>query len=605
MLLPSVPRWALFSLAICAATSSCNGQEREFSSLLPDSTVAYVELAPAEKLLGHPMREKLQRSEAFLKLWRSPEVLKMRGGMTVAELALGDSLENVASKLTDGGMAIGVDRKHNGAVLLARSTDREWLESYLERIVKLAQDDAKAKGNENTFKETDYRGLTVYKIGEAIFTSLDEILLVTNQQELGKAIVDGYLAGGEVGQSQSLSASTQFQLAAESRQRARDNQSAGGELAASQEIGWGFIDIAALRDAGLAQDLLGGQAKDFAAELILGGLLANLHHTPVVTASLKLEEQSIALELSSPHDSSWGGEERDFFFGTNGRGQTLPTLNSEETVASLSAYRDLSQMWLRAGDLFNEQVNDQLAQADSTLTTLFSGRDFGEEILGALHPELRLVVARQVFDGDQPTPAIRLPSFALVGQLREPTLMRSELKRIFQSLIGFLNIVGAMEGQPQLDQNMETDGDQQLLTATYVREIDRQSDANAPIQFNFSPSVAFVGDSVIISSTIPLAKQLAKQLQLPADSAATNSKPSTKITNTILQVSGTALLQTLTDNLDQLIAQNMLEEGHSKDEAEAEIGMLLSIITLFKDASLQLEFDTQARLSAQLNFADQ
>jgi hypothetical protein len=115
----------------------------------------------------------------------------------------------------------------------------------------------------------------------------------------------------------------------------------------------------------------------------------------------------------------------------------------------------------------------------------------------------RVVVARLTFDDDQAKPAITLPAFALVARLRDPELMQRELKRIFQSLVGFFNIVGAMNGQPQLDLGSDSEGGHPFFTATVVRDVDRHQNGNLPVAFNFSPTLAFVGDTVIVSSTTP------------------------------------------------------------------------------------------------------
>ena len=47
----------------------------------------------------------------------------------------------------------------------------------------------------------------------------------------------------------------------------------------------------------------------------------------------------------------------------------------------------------------------------------------------------------------------------------------------------------------------------------------------------------------------------------------------------------------LQDNVEQLIAQNMLEKGHGRSLAEAEIGTLLDLIQLFDGANLELDAD--------------
>ena len=79
-----------------------------------------------------------------------------------------------------------------------------------------------------------------------------------------------------------------------------------------------------------------------------------------------------------------------------------------------------------------------------------------------------MVVARQLFAEGQPAPAIKLPAFGVVAELKDPAKMQPELRRTFQSLVGFLNIVGAMNGQPQLDLDMEKSDAAQFVTASYL-----------------------------------------------------------------------------------------------------------------------------------------
>ncbi len=49
----------------------------------------------------------------------------------------------------------------------------------------------------------------------------------------------------------------------------------------------------------------------------------------------------------------------------------------------------------KCGRSIRSSSERSLAQADSTLTTLFSGKDFAEDILGVIEPHLQLVVAKQ------------------------------------------------------------------------------------------------------------------------------------------------------------------------------------------------------------------
>lgn len=575
--------WALLTLALPRCVSS---QERTFESMLPKSVVAYVEFESADQLLDHPLRTKIQKSPEFLKIWRSPDVMKFRGGMKLAEAALGDKIENIARKLTAGGVAIAVDREHNAVALIARSESKAWLDDYLERLVELTTSDAKSKSQDNPVKEASYRDVIAYQVNGAVTVALGEFLVVANKGEFGKAIVDNYLDSA----TNTLSHQTAFAAAIATRPAQTE-----------RPFAWGFADLQRLREVGFGKKLLADKSDNFAAELLLGGLLETLRDSATLTAAWTLDNGGTKLSLTAPRDAAAASEERGYFFGPESKGTALPLLQSTETLASLSVYRDVSQLWLRAGDLFNSNVNDQLAQAESTLTTLFSGRDFAEDILGAMHPEVRIVVERQEFDGSQPTPALKLPSFALVAQLREPEIMQKELKRTFQSLVGFLNVTGAMNGQPQLDLGTESNESQQFFTATYEPEVDRDRSTDAPIQFNFSPSLAFVGGEMILSSSIPLAKQLANQL---SHDAAGQVAPEPVGTNTLLEINAQSVRQALTDNRQQLIAQNILEKGHSQEEAEAEIDTLLSILNLLDRFQVDLAFEQQAILNLDLRLAN-
>ena len=261
-------------------------------------------------------------------------------------------------------------------------------------------------------------------------------------------------------------------------------------------------------------------------------------------------------------------------------------------MASLIAYRNLTELWLRAGDLFNEKVNDQLAQADNTLTTLFSGKDFGTDILGAIEPQIQLLVTEQQFEPSY-APAIQLPSVGLVAKLKDPR-MKNELKRTFQSFIGFLNVTGAMQGNPQLDLDSESIEGKQIYTATYIREGDKQYENGLPIQFNFSPTLAFDGDLVFIASTNTLVKKVA------INSTKQNEAETLAKNNTVLEVNFKSLQNVLEANRRQLVSQNMLEKGHSKSEAEKETDTWISLLSLLRTGTAVLRFDDHVHLKFEL-----
>jgi hypothetical protein len=247
-------------------------------------------------------------------------------------------------------------------------------------------------------------------------------------------------------------------------------------------------------------------------------------------------------------------------------------------------------MWLRAGDLFNEQINNELAKADSQLTTMFSGKDFGEDILGAFHPDWQLIVAEQDFSAHKIQPAIKLPAFAFVFRMKDPATTQPELRRTFQSLIGFLNIVGAMDGHPQLEMDIEKAGDRQLIWSNYIPTAAENGTKPARLHFNFSPTVAFSDERFIVSSS----KGLAAELLDAKPSRANDIPPAATVTNTQTVLQFAVLRDVLVSNRDQLVAQNMLEKGHQKAEAEREIDLLLSLLEMVREHKATIETDDRS-----------
>lgn len=560
---------------------------------LPETTLLYAELAPAERWWDHPLREHLVSTEAFKNLWRSPDVLQARGGIFIAELALGAKLESIARELTAGGVFIAIDRETEGVVLLAHTESAQWLDGYIKKLVDYARNDAKSKGQSDPIRTAEYRGIQGYQWQNAIVGKLDAWLLVTNKSELARAVIDRKLDEElpDVAEAKWLQGFPNI--------APQSGDTKSQRLAAVQ------MDLERIRPLARGNDLFRGQAKDFGAELILGGVLAVLQNASMANGCLEADERGLTTVWSTDCDPSWFGEAREHFVGPQMRGRAPQPLAIPGAIGLLTAYRNVSEMWLRAGDLFDQEVNDRMAEADNTLTTLFSGKDFATDILGAIQPEVQLVAVQQEFVADALAPTVQLPAFGLVATLKQPEAMKKELKRTFQSFLGFLNVVGAMEGNPQIDQNAEQRDGMTLYWGEYVPDAERKYENGLPIQFNFSPSIAFVGDQVIVASHVQLARQWAAHAALPEEEKSQSGESASKVwipdANTWAAVDFQALKKILETNKNGLITQNMLEKGHSKAEASKEIGTLMDLLALLDRGSLQLRFSERAAIEVRID----
>ncbi|MFP6673841.1 MAG: hypothetical protein VB878_02075, partial [Pirellulaceae bacterium] len=349
---------------------------------------------------------------------------------------------------------------------------------------------------------------------------------------------------------------------------------------AGENLAWAFVDAEKIRPKNAPDQLK--YTDNILAEILFGGILDVIRNTPYATSNIKIEGRKLAWEVAAPFDAKWSGESRQHFFGKQGKGEAPLRLQTKRHLASMAAYRDISQAWLRCSDLMTEKAVDGIAQADATLATFFGGKDFGDDILSTLTPQVQLIVSGQDFEGFPLKPTIKLPAFALVGTLRDVKTMKPELRRIFLSFVGFLNVVGAMEGNMQLNFDIQEDDGTSLLTSSFlpIKGKDDQRVDDAPIQFNFSPSVAFRGDRFVIASSKALAMELA-----------TAKAVQTTASNTDIYADGEQIGAILKQNLESLIGQNMLNDGHTREQAEQEINIILTIVSAIRGAELRLVTD--------------
>lgn len=176
-------------------------------------------------------------------------------------------------------------------------------------------------------------------------------------------------------------------------------------------------------------------------------------------------------------------------------------------------------------------------------------------------------------------------SAALVVRMKKSIETARTFKITFQSVIGFLNIIGGMKGLPPLDLNSEKIGDALVIAAEYLPPDKIEKRGEAAIHHNASPTAVFFGDRFILSSARPLALELIEQVQRESPAAAGS--------NSMLLVEGKVVQSALADNREPLIARNMLDRGHGRPAAEKEIDGLLRALTKVERSSIQLTADGQ------------
>lgn len=558
---------AILSCGLAAQPSAA--QAVEPAQLIPDIAVVYAEVSDTEALLSRALDERLHsllsRAPQVQAYYGSDAYRKVQFVVSLIEGQVGTSWKDLVRQIAS--VHFAADGPGN-ALLILRAEDAAVLRKFHDSIQQLVEADAANRGDSNRVQSSDYRGHAVQSFGpNQSHALIDDLLIVSNRSEGVHAAIDRLLD----------------ESATTSLGDAEDFQEARG-MVASDQAGWAMVRLDAVRRLPQVAAALEAKSDNPVIELVAGGVLEVLRSAPFAVASLQVSADTLGLRVQMPRGDAAVREQRAWYFPADPAQAAGAPLLPSNALATLTFYRDIAGLWQHRDELFQEGMAANLAQIDSQLGLFFSGRDFGTEVLGQLAPRTQLVVARQDFATEGEAPAIKLPAFALVLGLRDEDAAQADdlaqsLLVTFQKFVGIYNLVGGMNGQPQMLLASEEYEGVQISKGTYLDS--RQTNDQAALNYNFSPACARVGDHFIYASTVGMLHDLIDSLHQPMAAA-----PSPE--QTLLAVDLAQLADVLDDNRESLISQNMLAQGHDRESAERDIGLLLELLRSLHHGQIRL-----------------
>jgi hypothetical protein len=259
-------------------------------------------------------------------------------------------------------------------------------------------------------------------------------------------------------------------------------------------------------------------------------------------------------------------------------------------IAGASLWRNLHDFYAAKDELFPERTSG-LIFFENMMGIFFTGRDLTEEVLAETEPGTRMVVAGQEYDPEVGTPAVQVPAFAAVFRLRNPESFGRVVEEAWQKAVGLVNFTRGQQAQPGLLIDRPVHGDVKYTVAYFAPPTEEERKGRegeekpgVDTRFNFRPAVAMPGEYLILSSTDALAEDLMDAL---AKESAEGAKPKAGV-HSAMTVDGQQLAAILGANRENMIRQNMVEEGNTREQAETQIGLLLTIIEQFGPAKLEV-----------------
>jgi hypothetical protein len=470
-------------------------------------------------------------------------------------------LPELLGRLLGGGLtwALGPDE---ASILIVDCEDEQFLSEIHEFILLMARNQAQEQGDPGRVTSAEYRGLTGWRFGpNEAHAIVGSRLLLTNKPELLKSAADLRAAGGQP----CLATSSDYQAA---------RQAAGADALVSAYINSGVLKQIPDLNKALRQ------YENPLAALLFAPLATALRDSTWLAMGLDLEDDTIAWRFVTDGVPSDPSEPDGFAAMPTPEDGALPCPTVPGQIASLSFYRDMYKFYGAKDELFPERTSG-LIFFENMMGIFFTGRDLTEEVLAEIAPDIRLVVAQQQYDTDIGVPQMQLPSFGAILRMRDAKKFARVVEEAWQKGLGLINFTRGQQALPGLIIDRPTHGDTKY-TMAYFAAPDADAEADVDVRFNFQPTLAMPGDYVIFSSTDALARDLIDAVQQEASAGA---KPVAGL-HSALEIDGAQLASILDANRDALVRQNMVEEGNTREEAEAAIGLLLKIANSLRHVKL-------------------
>ena len=550
---------------------------------IPQDAIVTLELTQPKALLDLFLDPKFAEAISSLSVYQQqasqPGFKEFLGVIAYLEATLGTDWKTAVRKLLGGGITLAV--LPNDTVLVAiDAEDGQMLRQLHEILLGFAKGDAAKEGQPERVTSKEYRGVTGWTFGgDEAHTIVGNRLLLANRSEAIKAALDLRAEPDD----KSLAGLPVYQAA---------KRAAGTDAAATA-----FVYLKVLKQHPPVQQAL-MQTPNPLVALLLAGLTEVVRESNWLSIGLHVEEKTVALRASLDGKTADPTGITSFALPGQPNKGALPNLSVPRRIAGLSLHRDLHKFYAAKDELFPERTSG-LIFFENMMGIFFTGRDLTEEVFGETRPETRIVVAEQEYDSSLGPPRVQIPSFAAIFRLRRPEKFGEVAEEAWQKAVGLINFTRGQQAQAGLIIDRPLHGETKL-TVAYFSSAQEEEKTGQEMRYNFRPTLARLGEYLILSSTDGLAKDLLDALK---KEMADPVKPLTD-SHSLVEVDVVQLVSILRANRENLIHQNMLEKGNPREQAETETDLLTVILNYLGQAKLDIgshDGRTTASLELRLN----
>ena len=547
---------------------------------VPEEAIVVVEIPRPAAILDRVFDDRVVKAVSsfppYQELLARPQSRQLRNLLEYFQRQHAADTQTLLRKLMGGGVTLAAGPAER-ILVIVDAEDTRLLNDVHEFFLAIARSEAEKRGQPKRVQSAEYRGLTGWTFGpNESHAIVGNRLLLSNKPDVLKAAAD---LRAEPGRG-SLARSAAY----------RSARSAIGSGAAAVA----YANMTVLRDLPQLQKALARTANPMAT-LLFAPLLGSPRDATWLAAGLAFQGDTVSLQLASDRPLADPSAPAGFATASGPDEGARPNLAVPRQIAGFSLYRDLYKFYSAKDTLFPER-SSELIFFENMMGIFFTGRDLTEEVLAETLPDIRVVVARQEYDRKIGTPEVQLPAFAVVLRLRNPQKAGPIFEEAWQKALGLVNFTRGQKALPGLILDRPTEAGLKYTMAYFAPP--SPPDAAVDARFNFQPCLAMPGDSVILSSTDQLTRDLIAAVQ---QENSQNVRPLAG-KHTLGTLDGGQLASVLEANRAALVRQNMVEKGVSEEKAKGDLSLLIAALRHVRRLELQAGREGgQSRLEIQFH----
>ncbi|MEW6073580.1 MAG: hypothetical protein AB1726_13435 [Planctomycetota bacterium] len=539
----------------------------DLTDWLPADPLLVIE-APRPRALFEPLLDaELAAVVTSLPPWQawaaSPEGREFWNVVRTLEATLGLDWRTALARLAGGGAVLAVAPPES-LLLVLEAEDADLLLRLHTILLGFARAEAAREGDASRLDPVRHGDVEVWSFdGKEVHAIVGNRLLFANRRE------------GLVAALERRAASPGARLAGAEGWRAA-RATAGPDAAVRL-----YADLARLKEnPGFARGLEEGRANPLAA-LLFAGIVEAMREASWLSAGLAVADEGFVLRAVVDGAADDPASPAAFARPDPADAPALPSLAVPGRLAAIGLHRDLHGFYAAKDELFPERTSS-LIFFENMMGIFFTGRDLTDEVLAETRPGVRLVVAEQRHDPAAGVPEVRIPAFAAVLALRDAGEFGEVIEEAWQKALGLVNFTRGQDALPGLILDRgEQNGTKLTIARFSTAGIDDR--AHLPPRFNYSPTLALPQNHLVLSSTEGLARDLVDALARGAGAG-----PEAGDQDDRVELDGAGIGAALAANREALVRSNMIDEGHTREEAELEIGALLALIGFVDEVDLRV-----------------